>query len=325
MSSLISTVITVHVDVLALSSLTFLYGVFSKRSAGQVGHPCCPSCSLFFKPLINDSCSWLSFKTITLIFISVDFQENDNLSSLQGRPQIKQPNENRKKLASATKDLVTASQHPRFQPIVKLARIDVIKTQGLYNLNPIRQQCNFSKLSHLETHMIGHGGQGLCRCLPHAGHSFDKSSLFKHKIINTGEKPYCCSECGKWFSKTSILQTHMRMHTGEQPFSCFECGKRFSQTGHLQTHMRVHTGEQPFSCSQCGKQFSDSSNYRRHLRVHTGEKPYCCPECGKRFSDTGGLMRHAEVHSKDRPYACSECGKKFSRRSNLHRHIRTHV
>uniref|UniRef100_A0A8C4T4T0 C2H2-type domain-containing protein n=1 Tax=Erpetoichthys calabaricus TaxID=27687 RepID=A0A8C4T4T0_ERPCA len=334
-----------------------------------------------------------------------DFQENDNFS-LQGRPQIKQPDKNRKKLASATKNLVTASQHPRFQPIVNLTRINAIKSKGVYSLNPIRQQClgtfkyklnskdngriygskklyhcpeggkqfsdshmpkkhredntgkephhhsecvknfskcshtttpivekpylskdgkRFSQVSHLETHMIGHRGQGLCRCLLHAGHSFDKSSLFKHKIINTGEKPYCCSECGKWFSKTSILQTHMRMHTGEQPFSCSECGKRFSQTGHLQTHMRVHTGEQPFSCSECGKQFSDSSNYRRHLRVHTGEKPYCCPECGKRFSDTGGLMRHAEVHSKDRPYACSECSKKFSRRSNLHRHIRTHV
>uniref|UniRef100_A0A8C4XE35 C2H2-type domain-containing protein n=1 Tax=Erpetoichthys calabaricus TaxID=27687 RepID=A0A8C4XE35_ERPCA len=333
-----------------------------------------------------------------------DFQENDNLSSLQGHPQIKQPNENRKKLASATKDLVTASQHPRFQPIVKLTRIDVIKTQGLYNLNPIRQQCvrtfkyklnskdngrihgskkpyhcpeggkqfsdshmpkkhredntgkepyhhsecvknfskcshtttpivekpylskdgkRFSQVSHLETHMIGHGGQGLCRCLPHAGHSFDKSSLFKHKIINTGEKPYCCSECGKWFSKTSILQTHMRMHTGEQPFSCFECGKRFSQTGHLQTHMRVHTGEQPFSCSECGKQFSDSSNYRRcilqiHQRIHTGEKPYDCSECGKKFSHRSSLQSHQRIHTGEKLYDCSECGKKFSHRSSFH-------
>ncbi|XP_039616398.1 zinc finger protein 664-like [Polypterus senegalus] len=300
-----------------------------------------------------------------------DFQENNNLSSLQGRPQIKQPHKNRKKVASATKNLVTASQHPKFQPIVKLTRIDAIKSQGVYNLNPIRQQCvgtfkyklnskdnggirgsekpyhcpeggkqfsdshmpkkrredntgkepyhrsecvkNFSKHSHtttsivekpyltkcgnLQTHMIGQGGLGLCRCPTCGKHFFNRSSLRRHKRIHNGGKPYCCSECGKRFSKTSIHQTHMRVHTGEQPFSCFECGKRFS----------------------------DGSNHRRHLRVHTGEKPYCCPECGKSFSDTSGLLRHAGVHNKDRPHACSECGKKFSRRDSLRRHIRTHI
>ncbi|KAG2460162.1 zinc finger protein 664-like [Polypterus senegalus] len=309
-----------------------------------------------------------------------DFQENDNLSTLQGRPQIKQPDKNGKKLASATKNLVTASQHPRFQPIVKLTRIDHIKSQGVYNLNPVRQQCvgtfkyklnskdngrihgskklyhcpeggkqfsdshmpkkrredntgkepyhrsecvknfskhshtttpivetpylskrgkRFSQVSHLETHMIGHGGQGLCRCPTCGKHFFNRSNLRRHKRIHTGEKPYCCSECGKRFSQSSYLQTHMRVHTGERPFSCSECGKRFSQTGHLQTHMRMHTGEQPFSCSECGKRFSSRGNHLKHLRVHTGEKPYCCPECGKRFSDTSNLLRHAGVHNKD--------------------------
>ncbi|KAG2460261.1 zinc finger protein 664-like isoform X2 [Polypterus senegalus] len=311
-----------------------------------------------------------------------DFQENDNLSSLQGRPQSKQPDKNRKKVASATKDLVTTSQHPRFQPIVKLTRIDAIKSQGVYNINPIRQQCvrtfkyklnskdnggihgrkklyhcpeggkqfsdshmptkrredntgkepyhhskcvkkfskhshtttpivekpylskrgkRFSQVSHLQIHIIGHEGQGLCRCPTCGKHFFNRSSLLKHKRIHTGEKPYRCSECGKRFSQTSHLQPHMRMHTGEQPFSCSECGKRFSQTNALQTHMRVHTGEQPFSCSECGKRFSGSSNHLKHLRVHTGEKPYCCPECGKRFSNTSNLLRHAGVHNKDHP------------------------
>uniref|UniRef100_A0A8C4REC4 Gastrula zinc finger protein XlCGF57.1-like n=1 Tax=Erpetoichthys calabaricus TaxID=27687 RepID=A0A8C4REC4_ERPCA len=335
-----------------------------------------------------------------------DFQENDNLSSLQVHPQIKQPDKNRKKLPSATKNLVTASQHPRFQPIVKLTRIDAIKSQGVYNLNPIRQQCvgtfkyklnskdnggihgnkklyhcleggrqfsdshmpkkrrkdntgkepyhrsecvkNFSKHSHtttpivekpylskrgkrfsqvihLQTHMIGHGGQGLCRRLPHAGHFFDKSSLCKQKRIHTGEKPYCCSECGKRFSQTGHLHRHMRVHTGEQPFSCFKCGKRFSQKCHLQTHMRVHTREQPFSCSECGKRFSQTSHLLTHMRAHTGEQPFSCFKCGKRFSQKCHLQTHMRVHRGEQPFSCSECGKRFSQKGHLQTHLRVHT
>ncbi|XP_051781999.1 zinc finger protein 501-like isoform X1 [Erpetoichthys calabaricus] len=335
-----------------------------------------------------------------------DFQGNDNLSSLQGRPQIKQPDKNRKKLASATKDLVMASQHPRFQPIVKLTRIDAIKCQGVYNINPVRQQCvrtfkyklnskdnggihgnkkpyhcpeggkqfsdsrmpkkrredntgkepyhrsecvknfskhsqtttpivekpylskrgkRFSQVSHLQKHMIGHKGQGLCCCPTCGKHFFDKSRLRRHKRIHTGEKPYCCSECGKRFSQSSHLQTHMRVHTGEQPFSCSECGKRFSQSSTLQRHVRVHTGEQPFSCSECGKRFSQTSHLQTHMRMHTGEQPFSCSECGKRFSQSGALQTHVRAHTGEQPFSCSKCGKRFSQTSNLQTHMRVHT
>ncbi|XP_039616440.1 gastrula zinc finger protein XlCGF57.1-like [Polypterus senegalus] len=334
-----------------------------------------------------------------------DFQENDNLSSLQGLPQIKQPDKNGKKLASATKNLETASQHPRFQPVVKLTRIDAIKSQRVYNINPIRQQCvrtfkykltskdngrihvskkpyrcpeggkqfsdshmpkkrredntgkepyhrskcvknfskhshtstpivekpyfskrgkRFSQVSHLQSHMIGHGGKGLCRCPVCGKHFFDKSHLLRHKRIHTGEKPYCCSECGKRFSQSSHLSTHMRVHTGELPFPCSECGKRFSQTSHLQTHMRLHTGEQPFSCSECGKRFSQTGHLQQHMKVHTGERPFSCSKCGKRFSNRSNHLKHLRVHTGEKPYCCPECGKRFYDTSNLLRHAGVH-
>nr|1X6E_A Chain A, Zinc finger protein 24 [Homo sapiens] len=59
--------------------------------------------------------------------------------------------------------------------------------------------------------------------------------------IHSGEKPYGCVECGKAFSRSSILVQHQRVHTGEKPYKCLECGKAFSQNSGLINHQRIHT------------------------------------------------------------------------------------
>ncbi|KAK1337804.1 hypothetical protein QTO34_002439 [Cnephaeus nilssonii] len=90
--------------------------------------------------------------------------------------------------------------------------------------------------------------------------------------IHSGEKPYGCVECGKAFSRSSILVQHQRVHTGEKPYKCLECGKAFSQNSGLINHQRIHTGEKPYECVQCGKSYSQSSNLFRHQRRHNAEK-----------------------------------------------------
>ncbi|XP_046407795.1 zinc finger protein 2 homolog [Ischnura elegans] len=180
---------------------------------------------------------------------------------------------------------------------------------------PDDKQCN---ARNIETYKISGGGgaKTLFR---------EKGGFDAPNTTQTGEKPYTCSICSKYFAQRRSLNAHIRSHKGERPFSCNECDKSFSKKYQLVRHNRTHTGEKPFSCNDCEKSFSQKSTLVRHARTHTGEKPHSCGICSKSFTRRGNLNAHICTHTGERPFTCNECQKSFSNKYNLVTHIRTHT
>ncbi|XP_028646513.2 zinc finger protein 99-like [Erpetoichthys calabaricus] len=215
-------------------------------------------------------------------------------SYLQCSLQCKQDQEQLKKSASESENLMPSCLQFGSLPIIRLRRIKAS--------SPNQQ---------VEKDII-HTVAKLCCCSECGKQFFDSSALQKHTHIHTEKKPFGCSECGKQFSGSSALQKHTHIHTEEKPFSCSECGKRFSYPSSLQSHKRIHTGEKPYNCTECGKQFSENSALQKHTHIHTGEKLYCCSECGKRFLHPICLRKHSRIYTGEKTYPCSECVKGIS-------------
>lgn len=99
----------------------------------------------------------------------------------------------------------------------------------------------------------------------------NKASSTKTSVSNNKSSDPC-HICHKTFRDSSTLKRHLLTHSDERPFKCRQCNKSFRRKDHLQEHVIVHNEVRPFPCPQCGRSFSRKNGLKTHM-IRTSHVP----------------------------------------------------
>lgn len=105
--------------------------------------------------------------------------------------------------------------------------------------------------------------------LPTSSETVDKSPVKGQK----SKVQPVCGICGKKFVCVTTMKRHLVIHTGEKPYECNLCGKQYTQKGNLRVHERTHRNDRPFECNICHQKFyrkepMQKHQWRQHGIVH---------------------------------------------------------
>ncbi|GLV36480.1 pebbled [Carabus blaptoides fortunei] len=194
------------------------------------------------------------------------------------------------------------------------------------------------------------------------------------EIVTDNNKGFTCRICSKVLSSSSSLDRHVLVHSGERPFRCKICAVTFTTNGNMHRHMRTHShksGENyesdastdsNASVNSTGKtrkqrlEFNNNNNNTKlventnkrksdcftnedddncmnrrktktinnnNINEMTAQK-YRCPVCDREdFASLNVLEMHLEDNHPDYEVRCSTCSVSFKnhRALNLHRHM----
>lgn len=165
-------------------------------------------------------------------------------------------------------------------------------------------ECDEDKLNqHLATHQdVVDSGKMYCAQCPTKIESME--FMIQHtRAHNEPAKTHRCLICSKAFPYDDKFLNHLRNHKRNQHKICFcpECGRKFSKPSILNDHIRfIHNKESLFCCPKCGQGFGSKSAVNGHIRRHIETDKFKCPFCPKSFSSHNHLNSHKAIHSTDR-------------------------
>uniref|UniRef100_A0A8C6NQV5 Ras-responsive element-binding protein 1 n=1 Tax=Nothobranchius furzeri TaxID=105023 RepID=A0A8C6NQV5_NOTFU len=185
----------------------------------------------------------------------------------------------------------------------------------------------------------------------------DKSCQTQHQLTmhirqhnaDTGATDHSCSICGKCLSSASSLDRHMLVHSGERPYKCNICGQTFTTNGNMHRHMKIHdkdpaSGLLPISSPPSptkrrrtsvkrkqdfdeengdeapSKKVMDDAAFEEATAIQGSEEELLpCPICFKTCSSRLDLDAHMDSHP-DTMLRCDLCCLSFRTHRGLLRH-----
>ncbi|XP_051553208.1 ras-responsive element-binding protein 1-like isoform X1 [Myxocyprinus asiaticus] len=184
----------------------------------------------------------------------------------------------------------------------------------------------------------------------------NKNCMTQHQLTmhirqhntDSGGTDHSCSICLKALSSASSLDRHMLVHSGERPYKCVICSQTFTTNGNMHRHIKIHekdangiptpspspinkrrrlsTKRKP-SVEDEGEQADEPPNKKEMLMqkaeepcsVKSEEELLHCPICFKTFICKYGLESHMETHP-DTTLRCNICCITFRTHRALLRH-----
>lgn len=174
---------------------------------------------------------------------------------------------------------------------------------------------------------------------------------------NSDDDGFTCRICFKVLSSSSSLDRHVLVHTGERPFTCKYCGDTFTTNGNMHRHMRTHKNENyesdgstdassnsskiiEFNNNKIDVKQNNDNNNKRKIEQSTDNckkikqeiidnetDTFRCPVCNRDdFTSAQNLEIHLEDNHPDYPTKCQQCNQVFENNKQLNYHRnRVHV